>query len=159
MKQLNEEEALHRCAAFCSAAERCKSDVEKKLEKWNIPLPIRKKILDRLQKEKFLDESRYCRFFVNDKSKFSKWGKNKIIYALKQKQISEENIGEAINQIAPEENQERLMQLLKQKIKSVKGKDDYEIRMKLLRFASGRGFELSDINQCLRKLEILNFEF
>jgi regulatory protein len=149
MKQFTEQEALHRCAVFCSTAERCIQDVDKKLERWEIPFSIRKNILIKLQQEGFLDESRYCRSFVNDKFKFSKWGKNKIYYALKQKQISEENILEAIQQIDAKENMDMLMQLIRQKRKSVKGKDDYEIRMKLMRFALGRGFGVDEINRCL----------
>jgi regulatory protein len=149
MKQLTEQEAMYRCAAFCSTAERCVQDVDKKLERWEIPSPARKTILVKLQQEGFLDESRYCRAFVNDKFKFSKWGKNKIYYALKQKQISEENIQNALQQIDAEENRDTLMQLIRQKRKSVKGKDDYEIRMKLMRFALGRGFGVDEINRCL----------
>jgi regulatory protein len=149
MKQLTEQEAMYRCAAFCSAAERCMQDVDKKLERWEIPPLARKNILVKLQQEGFLDESRYCRSFVNDKFKFSKWGKNKICYALKQKQISEENIQDALQQIDAEENRDMLMQLICQKRKSVKGKNDYEIRMKLMRFALGRGFDIDEINRCM----------
>ncbi|MDR2627983.1 MAG: RecX family transcriptional regulator [Dysgonamonadaceae bacterium] len=152
MKQVSEQEAVRRCAAYCSVAERCIRDVAKKLEQWEIPLHTRKNILARLQKEGFLDEARYCRAFVNDKTRFAKWGKNKIIYALRQKQVAEEEIRSAIRIIDADDHTETLKALLQQKRKSVKGKDEYEIRMKLMRFAAGRGFDLDEINKCLTTL-------
>jgi regulatory protein len=149
MKQLSEQEALHRCAAYCSAAERCVQDIVKKLEQWEIPLPVQNNILAKLQKEGFLDEARYCRAFVNDKFKFSQWGKYKIIYELRRKQLPEAHIQEAVQQIGTDENLETLRQLLQQKRKLVTGKNDYEIRIKLLRFATGRGFDAADADRCL----------
>ncbi len=145
-------EALRRCAAYCSKAERCVQDVEKKLEQWELPVSDRQTILSRLQKEGFIEESRYCRSFVNDKSKFAKWGKNKIRYTLSAKGIAPETIDEALQAIDPELNENILMHLLQNKKKSVKGKDNYEIRMKLMRFAAGRGFDLDTINHCLNRL-------
>lgn len=35
------------------------------------------RIIARLLKERFIDESRYTRFFVNDKLRFNKWGRDK----------------------------------------------------------------------------------
>ena len=35
------------------------------------------------------------------------------------------------------------------KKKTVKGKTPYEVKMKLMRFAAGRGFEPAEISRCL----------
>lgn len=154
MKQLTEAEMLHRCAAYCSLAERCIDDIEKKLERWQATPDVRKKIILKLQKEGFIDESRFCRSFVNDKMKFNKWGKNKIFYELKKKNIPEELIQETFSNSDPENDKSRetLLQLLQSKKKSVKGKNEYEIKAKLFRFAAGRGFSSDEINDCLEKL-------
>lgn len=45
------------------------------------------RIIARLLKERFIDESRYTRFFVNDKLRFNKWGRVKIGYELYKKNI------------------------------------------------------------------------
>lgn len=45
------------------------------------------RIIDRLVVEKFIDEERYCRAFVNDKFRFAKWGKMKITQALYMKKF------------------------------------------------------------------------
>ena len=66
MNTITEEEALNRMAAYCSAAEHCKAEVNEKLQKWGLPYEVINRIIDRLVVEKFIDEERYCRAFVND---------------------------------------------------------------------------------------------
>jgi regulatory protein len=150
MNKVNFEIALHRLAAYCSRAERCVYDIRQKMLRWELSDSDQKKILQRLQAEKFLDEQRFCKAFVNDKSKYSHWGAYKIKYALKNKQIPPELIDEAMQHIDPLENREQLRELLKKKRKTVKGANEYEIRIKLMRFAAGRGFSPDDINAALR---------
>ncbi len=152
MKHLSETEALHKAAAYCSRTERCIDDIKKKLTLWNIEFPVQNKIIQRLLIKKFIDEQRFCRFFVNDKSKFNKWGYNKIKFELKKKNIPDELIESALDNINPKENKERLIQLLKNKKKSVKGKSDYEIQQKLIRFAIGKGFQIDEIIETVKFL-------
>ncbi|MDR1371375.1 MAG: RecX family transcriptional regulator [Dysgonamonadaceae bacterium] len=142
-------EALHLLAAYCSRAERCISDVKKKLIQWEVSDTDQNDILKRLQEEKFLEETRFCRAFVNDKSKYNKWGVYKIRFELKKKHIPENIIREALGNIIPDENDERLLQLLQTKQKSVKGNDEFEIRQKLMRFAAGRGFSPEEIEKVM----------
>ena len=78
MKEITEPEMLHRAAAYCSTAERCIQDVQKKIDAAGLPPDASERIIARLLKERFIDESRYTRFFVNDKLRFNKWGRVKI---------------------------------------------------------------------------------
>lgn len=87
MKEITEPEMLHRAAAYCSAAERCIQDVQKKIDAAGLPPDASERIIARLLKERFIDESRYTRFFVNDKLRFNKWGRVKIGYELYKKNI------------------------------------------------------------------------
>jgi len=152
MSKLSYEQALNRLAAYCSRAERCIFDVRSKMYELEIPSEQQNQIIQKLQKEKFLDEERYCKAFVNDKSKYNRWGVNKIRFELKRKQIPEELIREALKNINSEENRERLRLLIEQKMKSVKGKNDWEIRQKLIRFAASRGFSQEDIDIILASI-------
>lgn len=154
MKEISESEALRRCAAYCSKAERCVYDVRKKLQVWELAPEVQVRIVTRLQKEKFIDEARYCRAFVRDKARFSLWGKHKIVYALRGKQIADDLIHEALNEIDGAESELVLTQLLQKKAGSVRAKDRYELRMKLLRFGAGRGFSLEEITRCLANLQL-----
>ena len=85
MKEITEPEMLHRAAAYCSTAERCIQDVQKKIDAAGLPPDASERIIARLLKERFIDESRYTRFFVNDKLRFNKWGRVKIGYELYKK--------------------------------------------------------------------------
>jgi regulatory protein len=145
MRKISTEQALHRLAAYCSRAERCIFDLRRKMDAWEIASDEQNKIIQQLIKEKFLDESRYCRAFVNDKSKYNHWGKNKIRFELKKKQIPEFLIREAIEDIDLAESKKQLLYLIERKRKSVKGKDEFEIKQKLMRFAVGRGFSQAEI--------------
>ena len=152
MNNLNYEQALNRIATYCSRAERCVFDVRRKLDIWEIPLEQQNKIIKKLQKEKFLDEERYCKAFVNDKTKYNRWGIYKIKFELKRKKIPDLFIEKVFENINTEENIERLRLLIEQKMKSVKGKNEWEIRQKLMRFAAGRGFSQNDIDIILEAI-------
>jgi regulatory protein len=149
MKPITYERALYQLAAYCSRAERCIHDLRLKMARWELSPVDQGKIIQALQKEKFLDESRYCRAFVNDKLKYNQWGIHKINYELKKKHIPDAIIKETLQDIDPQASREQLRQLLANKRKTVKGKNDFEIRQKLIRFAAGRGFSLEDIEAAL----------
>jgi len=150
--KLSEPQALNRIAAYCSRAERCEYDVRKKLATWELEDAAIMRILDRLKKEKFLDESRYCRSFINDKLKFSKWGKVKIVYELRKRHISESVFNPVLEDLSGDEFEKQLMHILSIKVKSVKGKGDYDRKTKLIRFALGRGFSMDLAVKCVNRI-------
>lgn len=153
MKQLSESEALHRAAAYCSTAERCIQDVEKKILAAGLSREAAERIISYLIKEKFIDESRFCRSFVNDKLRFNKWGRVKIAYELRKKNVPSSASSEALAAMDEKEYRDILLSLLKMKKRGLKGKDERDIFHKLLRFAAGRGFESKETIQCLRQLD------
>ena len=155
MKQLSEQEMLHIAASYSSLAERCIYDVRKKLNSVGAQSETADRIVAHLLKEKFIDEARYCRSFVNDKFRFNRWGRIKIGYELRGKQISEALIDKALMTIDDEEYESVLLALLKDKKRTVKGKTGQDIFSKLYRFAIGRGFE-SDLT--VRQLKKMNNE-
>jgi len=147
MNKLDNEQALRRLAAYCSRAERCTWDVRQKMDAWEIPDEQQNQIIRQLRKEKFIEEERYCKAFVNDKTKFNQWGIHKIRFELIKKHIPESMIQETLKNLDPEKNVERLRLLIEQKKKSVKGKSEWEIRQKLLRFAASKGFLQEEIEK------------
>ena len=87
MEQITEAEMLRRAAAYCSTAERCIQDVQKKIKAAGLTQEEGERIIARLLQEKFIDEHRFARYFVNDKLRFNKWGRIKIAYELQKKNI------------------------------------------------------------------------
>lgn len=150
MNTITEDDALNRAAAYCSAAEHCRSEVNDKLQKWGLSYEVIQRILDRLEKEKFIDTDRYCRAFVDDKYRFAKWGKLKISQSLYLKKIAPEISRRYLEKIDEEEYLGILRNLLSVKRKSIRAKDEFELNGKLIRFAMSRGFEMNDIRRCVR---------
>lgn len=140
--KLTEENALYRVAAYCSRAERCESDIRKKLIAWELSEDEQNRIIRRLLDEKYLDHHRYCRSFINDKIKYNKWGEKKIIYELRKKGIAEKYYLPLLEDLSKDVFEEQLIHILKVKNKSVKAKDDYDRKNKLIRFALSRGFSM-----------------
>ncbi len=149
MNELTEKEALNKVAAFCASAEHCRQEVEDKLQKWGVGGDAIGRILTTLEAEKYLDEDRYCRAFVRDKFRFSKWGKLKIKEALYVKGISSSVAWRHLNEIDETEYLAVLREVLASKRSGIRAKDEYEFRAKLLRSAMSRGFELKDIRLCM----------
>ena len=158
MKQLSEQEILHIAASYCSMAERCIYDVRKKIVSTGASPETEERMIAHLLKEKFIDETRYCRSFVNDKFRFNHWGRIKIGYELRGKGIDDLLISEAMTIIDEDAYKSVLFTLLKDKIQTVKGNDGHELFTKLYRFAAGRGFESNLIVQQLRKLVNTSFD-
>ncbi|MDR0750520.1 MAG: RecX family transcriptional regulator [Tannerellaceae bacterium] len=152
MKQQSESELLHKLAAWCSLAERCMLDVQKKIAATGLPPDAQERIMARLLKEKFIDENRFACSFVNDKLRFNKWGRIKIAYELNKREIAPAIRKEALERIDRQTYQTILLALLKAKKKTTKGTTDRDIFNKLLRFAAGRGFESKETVSCLRLL-------
>lgn len=157
--ELTYETALHKAAALCSESEKCEYDVREKLKSWGISSDETDKIIARLISEKFLDEQRFTLFFVKDKFRFNKWGKIKIAYALKQKQIKSAAIQETMEVIDENDYETLLLELFQSKLKGLKYKDNYDKQAKLFRFAQSRGFEGQVISKIMKRFLKEDCEF
>lgn len=140
-KHISTKDAYSRAAALCSRSEKCISDIETKLYQWKLPAKQHEIVIKQLTEEKFIDESRFTSFFVRDKFRFNKWGKVKIAYQLSSKGIAKQIISEALDQINADEYESTLKELIQQKERSLKYKDEWDKKQKLLRFVVSRGFE------------------
>lgn len=141
--ELNQQqkEAWHRAAALCSRSEKCSGDIRKKLLDWGLEMDEARTIIHLLEEEKYIDDERFARSFVKDKFRFNRWGRVKISFQLRAKQVDAGIIDAALEEIDEAAYQEQLLGLLREKNKSVKAATDYDRKAKLIRFAQGRGFE------------------
>ena len=140
-KTISIKEAIFKAQNLCAGQEKCIFDIRKKLFEWKLPNTDHENIINQLLKDKFIDEQRYALFFAKEKFNFNKWGKIKIEYTLKQKNIPYEYIKNALDEIPEMEYDKLLENELIKKLKTIKDKDEYTIKSKLVRFATSRGFE------------------
>lgn len=135
----------------CSRREYCVSDVLAKAEK---ALEGDKKkamqVVESLVKDKYVDDLRYACAYAREKSSISGWGEVKIRYMLSAKRISKDVISQALDDIDQQRATSRLEKLLENKYRTLK--DDPQWKMKLLRFALGRGYSYDEVNEVLKSL-------
>ena len=148
-KDITEQEAYLQLAALCAQAEHCQQEMRDKMRRWELDETVQNRIIDRLIRERYIDDERYARAFVKDKIRYNKWGRRKVKQGLWQKRIDADIQQRVLDEIDENEYIEVLRPLLKQKRKSIKASSDYEQNQKLVRFALGRGFTFDIIRQCL----------
>ena len=136
-----QKEAYQRAAALCSRAEKSSGGITRKLTEWGISDEEAQQVLDQLILEKFVDDERFARSYVQDKFKFNKWGKIKIGYQLRFEKIAPSIIDDALAKIEDVVYRKVLFDLVMDKNKNIKSSNQYHRKAKLFRFAQGRGFE------------------
>ena len=151
-KTIDHAEALEKSRKFCASEERCRYDVRKKLFDWGVSSGDTEKIINSLMADNFLDEWRFARMFAGGKFRNNKWGKIKISYELVRKNIAKNVIDDALHRIDGEEYIEVLKKELAKKRKSITAEDDWQLKAKLHRYASSKGYENDVINEVLDKM-------
>lgn len=146
------EQALVSLMRTCARAERCSNDALRSMRRWGLSESDARGVLERLVRERFIDDGRYASAYVREKMRFSGWGERKIRMALRTKAIPPRLIDEAMAQLVPEENNERLEEMLRKKAAKTTARNDYELKGKLVRFAVGRGFDLEEVLEVICRI-------
>lgn len=136
----------------CAKSEKCVFDARQALYRWGVEPPEHDAIIQRLVGEKFIDEERYACAYVREKSNLNRWGKHKITASLRAKRIPENIISIALEQIDSEKDTAKLEQHLLRKLRTVKYKDSYDLKGKLLRYGIGLGFDYTEVASAVDKL-------
>ena len=146
---ITEDQAFQKLSALCARAEHCSHEMAEKMRKWAMADDAVARVMERLTKERYVDDERYCRFFVRDKIRYNKWGRRKVEQALYMKRIPGDIAARVLDEVDPDVYADILRPLLAAKRKTTKAASDYELNGKLTRFALGRGFTPDIIRRCL----------
>ena len=144
-----EREVFSKMAQLCSRSEQCSADIRKKIMAFEIVDEIVDEIITKLIEEKFIDDERYVRAYINDKFKINKWGKLKMRYYLHAKGLSDEIIEKGLDSLDDEKYKSLLIKTMKAKAKSIRDKDKYKKMGQIIRFTQNRGFEPELIHRYL----------
>jgi regulatory protein len=141
-KTISQERALTRAMQLCMSREYSEYDIHQKLKLWGLPEEHTDNVIDELIREGFIDNERFAQAFVKDKHRFNKWGKIKIQYELKFRNIPEHIIQDAYSDIPEYEYEQNLHELLKKKSLSLTSETDtFRKKEKLIRYAASKGYE------------------
>lgn len=135
------DEALASLMRLCARAEKSEGDARRLMRGWGLAERDAQQVLDRLLRDRFIDDSRYAEAFVREKLRLSGWGEYKIRTALQRKEVRKETIDAALSQADRSGMGERLAQQLCRKARTVKYATQYELKTKLIRYGLSLGYD------------------
>lgn len=145
--------ALQRAKNYCAFQERCHSEVCEKLYSFSLHKNEVEQLITILIEEDYLNEQRFAIAYAGGKFRIKNWGKEKIKYELKQKQVSEYCIIKAFASIDKAAYEKTFIRLASKKLKELKSEKNIFIKKKKLNnYLRQKGFELKLINTCLNKI-------
>ena len=153
MSEADIQKLTDRLRRQCSRREYCKADILKKaLTVLDGDKEAAAKVLETLISERYVDDLRYATAYAREKAMISGWGETKIRYMLSAKKIERSLVDHALTEIDSSKADSRLQKLLENKVKSLK--EDPQMRLKLIRFALGRGYKYDDVVEVIASLTI-----
>ncbi len=148
-KYVSKDDAQSKLEYYCAYQDRCHQEVRSKLIDLGIYGDDLEDIISNLIVDNFLNEERFAQSFARGKFRIKKWGRNKIIQELKQRKISAYSLKKAMKEIDDDEYVCTMNHLIEKKIPLVKGKNEYEIKVKLARYMITKGYEAELVWNCI----------
>jgi regulatory protein len=140
-KYLTKEQALQKLKHYCGYQERSHYEVQQKLWDLGVRKAEHDEIISSLIEEDYLNESRFAIQFAGGRFRMKDWGRKKIYYALKEKQVSEYNIKKALKEIDEETYHKTLQELAEKKYKLLKGEQYMVRKKKTFDYLMQKGYE------------------
>ncbi|ULC60964.1 RecX family transcriptional regulator [Flaviramulus sp. BrNp1-15] len=135
------QEATKKLEHFCAYQERCHQEVRQKLVGMNMIPEAIDVIIVHLLEHNFLNEERFAKTFVSGKFKIKHWGRHRLTYELKKKDISKVNINQALTEIEDGEYIEVFNDLAEKKANSIRENNKFKKRKKFIDYFLYRGWE------------------
>lgn len=151
--KLTPQQALPKLKQYCAYQERCHSEAKEKLSACGVYGNDAEEIISKLIEENYLNEERFAVHFAGGRFRLKQWGKMKIKYELRQKQVSDYCIKKALQTINADDYENVLQKLAAQKLKALKSeKNTFIKKRKLQDFLLQRGFESDLVRAVLQTI-------
>src|ERR1700761_2299483 len=139
---LSLEQALQKARHYCGYQERCHSEVKEKLYSFGLHKKEVEEALSTLIEENYLNEERFAIQYAGGHFRLKQWGKVKIRYELKQKQVSEYCIKKALAAIDEDDYEKTLNRLGEEKLEQLKGEGNIFVKKRKLQdYLLQKGYE------------------
>ena len=147
-QRVDKAQALQKIRHYCGYQERCHAEVKDKLYSFGLYKTDVEELMSTLIEEKYLDEERFAQQFAGGKFRIKQWGRKKIAYELKQKQVSDYCIRKALKEINEEEYRAVLIKMAQQKWELLEEeRNAFGKRKKLSDFLMQKGYEYSYVSE------------
>src|SRR5258705_7330742 len=141
-KQLTKEQGLQKLKHYCGYQERSHREVKEKLYSLGVRRSDHDEVIATLIEEGYLNEERFAIAFAGGRFRMKQWGRVKIKYELKQKQVSDYSIKKALKQIDEEEYRVTLEKLATEKYATLKREQWLVRKKKTADYLQQKGYEL-----------------
>ena len=147
------QQAVPKIKQFCAYQERCHSEIKEKLYGFGLTTIEAEEIISKLIEENFLNEERFAIQFAGGKFRIKQWGRIKIKYELKKKNVSEYCIKKALFALNDTDYIATLSKLADTKFRLLKNeKNQFAKKKKLQTHLRLKGYEGDLIQEVLIKL-------
>ena len=147
------QQSLPKAKNYCAYQERCHSEVKDNLYGFGLNTSEVDQIISTLIEENYLNEERFAILYAGGHFRTKQWGRVKIKYELKKKNISDYCIKKALAAIEEEEYAKTLFKIAEIKSNSLKGEKNIFIKRKKLQdHLRMKGFESDLINEVTKEL-------
>ena len=152
-KQFTPNMAYPKIKHYCAYSERCHWEVREKLFTYGLIKKDVELLITRLIEEDCLNETRYAKLFTGGHFRQHKWGRVKIIHALKQKKVSDQNIKLSLIEISDEDYLTILSKLVQQKWIQLKTEQYVNRELKTMAYLLQKGYERPAIQGVINKIK------
>ncbi|MEJ7769803.1 MAG: RecX family transcriptional regulator [Chitinophagaceae bacterium] len=153
-QSLSREQALQKIKHYCAYQERCHQEVKEKLYELGLYKKDVEEVTAQLIDENYLNEERFAIQYAGGKFRIKHWGRIKIKYSLKQKQVSEYNIKKAMTQIEGESYMQTLEKLCQAKWEIFKNeKNRYVKKRKTQDYLLQKGYESDLVREVINSMQ------
>ena len=134
-------EATKKLEQYCAYQERCHKEVRQKLLTMHMIPEAIDVVIVHLLEHNFLNEARFAKTFVSGKFRIKAWGRRRLTFELKKKDIGKVNINQALAEIDNEEYNEVFNALAEKKANLITETNVYKKKQKLIDYLLYRGWE------------------
>ena len=145
------QESYNACIKYITVRIRSTKEIIDYLKRKNIESDDIEYIVEKLTKEKFLDDNHFCECFIKDKLKFTTMGEYKIIYELKKHNISPKIIEQNSYLFTEDLIIEKIDKIITKQLNSNRKLDKPKLRNKLYNHLLNSGYTSSLIVERLNK--------
>ena len=150
---IGKEKAWQKIKHYCAYQERSHKEVKEKLYAFGLYKADVEMLLTQLIEENYLNEERFALAFAGGKFRMKQWGRQKIKYELKQKQVSDYCIKKALAAIDGEQYEKVLNKMATGKLNALKTEKNLLLKKrKLQQYLMQKGFETALIAKVMDEL-------
>jgi regulatory protein len=152
-QRLTPQQALPKAKNYCAYQERCHSEVQDKLYGYGLNKNEAEEITSILITDNYLNEERFAVHYTGGHFRTKNWGRVKIKYELKKKQVSAYCIQKALAAIDEDEYFKTLDRLAELKLKTLKSEKNLFIKKRKLQdHLLQKGFENDLVRSVVSKI-------